>query len=50
MGWVGEPLLRKEDRRFITGSASHVDDIAARLPGVGSAGPFDRTGRRNVQG
>ncbi len=34
MAWVGKPLLRKEDRRFITGSGSYVDDVAARLPGT----------------
>ena len=34
MGWIGKPLLRKEDRRFITGTGSYVDDVAARLPGI----------------
>jgi carbon-monoxide dehydrogenase large subunit len=34
MGWIGKPLLRKEDRRFIIGLGSYVDDVAARLPGM----------------
>ena len=34
MAWVGAPLRRKEDRRFITGTGSYVADVAAKLPEV----------------
>jgi aerobic carbon-monoxide dehydrogenase large subunit len=28
-GWIGEPLTRREDVRFVTGSASYLDDLQA---------------------
>lgn len=34
MNWIGKPLRRKEDRRFITGAGTYVADVAARLPGT----------------
>ena len=27
-GPIGRPLLRREDRRFLTGSARYIDDLA----------------------
>ena len=32
--WVGKPLLRKEDARFVTGAGSFVADIADKMPDV----------------
>jgi len=34
MNWIGKPLRRKEDRRFVTGAGTYVADVAARLPDV----------------
>ena len=31
-GWVGRPLLRREDRRFLLGEARYVDDLS--VPGT----------------
>ncbi len=31
-GWIGKPVLRKEDRKFITGTGSYVDDLS--FPGM----------------
>jgi len=34
MSWIGKPLRRKEDARFITGTGNYVADIADRMPGM----------------
>ena len=34
MNWIGNPLRRKEDQRFITGAGTYVADVADRLPNV----------------
>lgn len=34
MSWIGKPLRRKEDARFITGTGNYVDDIAAKMPSI----------------
>ncbi|GAB5467513.1 MAG: xanthine dehydrogenase family protein molybdopterin-binding subunit [Rhodospirillales bacterium] len=34
MNWIGKPLRRKEDARFLTGKGNYVADIAAKLFGV----------------
>ncbi len=34
MNWVGKPLLRKEDQRFITGTGSYIADIADKMNDV----------------
>ena len=31
-GWIGRPLKRREDPRFITGKGTYVDDV--KLPGT----------------
>src|SRR6266508_961841 len=33
--WVGQPVLRNEDQRFLTGQGQYVDDIV--LPGMAHA-------------
>lgn len=34
MAWIGKPLRRKEDGRFITGRGNYVADIADKMPGA----------------
>ncbi|MEJ8571407.1 xanthine dehydrogenase family protein molybdopterin-binding subunit [Microbaculum marinum] len=34
MNWIGKPLRRKEDQRFITGAGTYVADVAAHLYGT----------------